>query len=210
MKRTPGGVAQGGFTLVEVTLVAALLGLALGAVAMTMQTTTSSLAADELVARATGSLQRCAVRIAHVARSCALTTYRVCATAADVPLRATAAGTWIEPLDGEDRASIQFRSADGRLSMNATALTTPRDFRLRLDAGETQNGLDDDGDGLIDQGSLLMSYDGLDIELGHDIEACKFTLDGRLLAIELSSAARRKDGTVQRFTIRETTYIRNN
>jgi hypothetical protein len=210
MKRQPDRSAEGGFTLVEVVLVTALLGLILGAVAMSLQTTSQSLAADDVVGKAMESLQRSAVRIAHLARSCALTSYRVFSTASDVPLRATAPGQWIEPMDDEPRIAIQFRSADGRLSMNAAALTEPRTFRIRLDPGESANGLDDDGDGLIDQGTLVMNYDGLDIEIGHKIESCRFTLSDRLLTIELSSGARRRDGTVQHFSIHETAYLRNN
>jgi prepilin-type N-terminal cleavage/methylation domain-containing protein len=202
--------AQGGFTLVEVTMVAALFGLILGAIAMSLQTTSQSLTADDQVGRAMESLQRCAVRIAHIARSCALTTFRVASTAADVPLRATAAGQWIEPEDGEPRAAIQFRTADGRLSMNAAALTPPREFRLRLDPGEIQNGIDDDNDGLIDQGTLMMNYDGVDVELGHHVESCVFTLTDRLLTIDLTSGVRRRNGSVQHFKIHETAYLRNN
>ncbi len=208
--RTRGPAAQGGFTLVEVTLVTALLGLILGAVAMSLQTTSQSLTADDQVGRAMESLQRCAVRIAHIARSCAITTFRVCSTAADVPLRATAPGQWIEPQDGEPRDAIQFRSADGRLSMNAAALTQPHEFRKKLDPGEVANGLDDDGDGLIDQGTLMMTYEGVEVELGHHVESVTFTLTDRLLAIDLVSGVRRRDGSVLHFKIHETTYLRNN
>jgi prepilin-type N-terminal cleavage/methylation domain-containing protein len=207
-RRNPA--AQGGFTLVEVVMVAALLGLILGAIAMSLKTTSQSLTADDQVGRAMESLQRCAVRIAHLARSCAITTYRVNSVAADVPLRATAPNQWIEPQDGEPRTAIQFRSADGRLSMNAQALTQPREFRIRLDPGEVLNGLDDDGDGLIDQGTLVMTYEGVEVELGHKVESATFTLTDRLLAIDLVSGVRRRDGSVQRFKIHETTYLRNN
>jgi hypothetical protein len=155
------------------------------------------------------TMQRSAVRIAQIARPCALTTYRVRSVLADVPLRAAAAGEWIEPIDGETRGAIQFRSASGTLSLNAAALTEPRELQLRLDSGESVNGRDDDGDGLVDEGQLVLTYDGASVAMANGIEGCTYTLTGRLLAVELRAAVRRRGG-VQRFTVQETIYLRNN
>lgn len=206
----PAPAAQSGFTLIEVVLVSALLAVAVGAVAMSVRTTTQSLTADDLVARAMETLQRSAVRIALIARPCAITTYRVLSDSADVPVRATAPGEWIEPMDAEERSSIRFAAADGRLSMNAASLTTPRTFRLVLDDGETANAADDDGDGMIDEGRVTMTYNGTDVVMASNVESCTFELTGRLLTIRMRSAARGRGDNVQRFAIEETIYLRNN
>lgn len=205
-----GRQGEQGFTLVELVLVATLLTMAMAIVGMCMNTATQSLNADDLVGRAMESLQRSAVRISQVARPCSLTTYRVAAVASDVPALASAVGEWIEPVDGDPRASIMFQSASGVLSMNASALTGPRIFTLELDAGEVDNDIDDDGDGMIDEGRVVLDYEGIKVALASNIEGCTFTLTGRLLAIELRSAARARGGLLQRFTIRETIYLRNN
>lgn len=206
MKTNP----QRGFTLVEVAVVAALLGGAMAMIAACLETTTRSLGADDLVARSMETLQRNAVRISSILRPCSLTTYQVLSTAADVPTYASAPGQWIEPTDGEARAAIHFRAASGVESMNAATLTGWRGLRLELAAGETANGIDDNGDGMIDEGDVILDYDGASVRIASHIEGVSFTLTGRLLEIELRSGARRRDGSIQRFKIHETLYLRNN
>jgi len=210
MKRADRPSASGGFTLVEVVIVATLLSLAMSIISMCLSTATASLGVDDLVARSMETLQRNAVRIAQITRPCAISTYRVLSTSADVPLHAAAAGEWMEPLQDDPRPSVQFRSARGELSMNAAGLTAPRTLRIQLDPGEVENGIDDDGDGMIDEGRVMLRYDGVDVAMAQNIERCVFTLSGRLLTIEMRSAARRRDGGLQRFTVRETIYLRNN
>ena len=154
--RTHGREREAGFSLLELTLVSAMLSLVMGIVAMSFRTSTDSLAADDLVAKATETLQRSTMRIAQIARPCALTTYRVASIAADIPLYATAVGEMIEPPnDGEARSSIRFQSADGIVSMNAALLTAPRTFWLQLENGELDNDLDDDGDGMVDEARVV-------------------------------------------------------
>lgn len=208
----PGAPArEAGFTLVELTLVAALLSLVMGIVAMGFETSTRSLASDDLVAKAMETLQRSTMRIAQIARPCALTTYRVGSVAADIPLFASSVGEMIEPPnDGEAREIILFQSADGIVSMNAALLTSPRRFWRELESGETANGVDDDGDGLIDEGNVQLDYDGATVTMATSVESFSFTLTGRMLTIELHSAARARDGNVHRFAIREQIYVRNN
>jgi hypothetical protein len=201
---------ESGFTMIEAAIVATLLSVAMGIVAMCFDTTTRSIAADDVVARTMENLQRSAVRISQILRPCAITTYRVRSVAADVPLLAAAAGEWIEPNDGEARAAIQFQSAAGEITMNAARLTPVRAFRFELDATEIDNDAEDDGDGMVDEGDLLMDYDGVTMTMVGDVEVCSFTLTGRLVDIALGSAARRRDGGLQRFAIKETLYLRNN
>lgn len=201
---------ESGFTLVEVTLVASLLAMVLAAVTSCLSTATTSINLDDKVAVSMESLQRSAVRVSQIMRPCSISSYRVWATAADVPLNAPSADDWMEPLDGDPRPRIQFQSATGVLSLNASALTDRRTFRLELEPGETDNDADDDGDGIVDESRLILDYDGIPVALASGLEAATFTLTGRLLEIELRSAARARDGTVHRFTAHETLYLRNN
>ena len=201
---------QHGFTLLEVTFGSVLMISAIGMIAMCIDASNRCLHADDVVAQSMEALQRSAVRIAQIMRPCSIVTYRVQATAADVPLLAAAAGDWIEPVDTQARAAIQFRCASGIQSMNASMLTTPRTLHLELDPGETQNGQDDDGDGMVDEGDVVLDYDDMPVRLASKVEALSFTLTGRLLDIRLQSAGRRRDGTIQRFTVYETLYLRNN
>jgi hypothetical protein len=204
------GGAQSGFTLVELAVTSTLLTGAMAMIAMCADTATRSLGADDLVAKAMETLQRNAVRISSVLRPCSLATYQQFSTQADVPVYATAAGQWIEPVDGEACSQIQFRAAAGTESMNAARLTGMRGLHLQLARGETRNNRDDNGNGLIDEGDVILEYDGISVRVASNIESITFTLTNRLLQIELHSGARRRDGSVQRFTVHETLYLRNN
>lgn len=202
---------QDGFTMVEVMVVFVLLVPTLGLILTCTETASRNLAIDDTVAKTMETLQRSAVRISQIARPCAMTSYRMQATAADVAAAlATTVGEWIEPVDGQPRTAIRFRSATGTVSMNASALTSPRTFRFVMDPRETDNDVDDDGDGMVDEGKVIMDYDGNRIAMAGNVESCTFTLTNRLLRIELRAAARRRDGSIQRFTARETLFLRNN
>ena len=90
------------------------------------------------------------------------------------------------------------------------SLTTPRIFQLVLDDGELDNDIDDDGDGMIDEGRVTLEYDGVTVTMAQNIEVMTFTLTGRLLTIRLNSAVALPGGGVQRFSTEETFYVRNN
>lgn len=199
-----------GFTLVEVTLVASLLAMVMAAVTSCLFTATESIHRDDRVAVSMEALQRSVVRVSQIMRPCSISSYRVMSVAGDVPLYANTAGEWMEPIDGDPRPQIQFQAASGTLSLNANDLTDPRTLRLQLENGETDNDVDDDGDGLIDESRLILEYDGIPVAIASGIESATFTLTGRLLEIELKSAARARDGSVQRFTAKEVLYMRNN
>jgi prepilin-type N-terminal cleavage/methylation domain-containing protein len=201
---------QAGFTLVELTIVAALLAMVMAGIAAFLGAATTSIRLDDNVAVAMESLQRSAIRVSQVMRPCSISTFRVLSTTADVPLAAATVGEWIEPVEGEARAAIQFRAATGELSLNAEQLTAPRSFRIQLETGELDNDADDDGDGMVDEGRLMMDYDGIPVALASNLEAATFTLVGRLLTIRLQSAARTRAGVMQRFTASEVLYLRNN
>lgn len=199
-----------GFSLVELAMVSTLLAVVTAIIASCLSAAASALRADDRVAMSMESLQRSAMHLAQIMRPCAITTLRVMSTEADVPANAAAAGEWIEPNEGETRNAIQFRAATGDLSVNAVSLTEIRGLRLVLDSGEIDNDIDDDGDGMIDEGRIALDYDGISVSMAADVERVSFTLTGRLLTMVLQSAARDGNGRLQRFTSREVLYLRNN
>ncbi len=201
---------QQGFTLVEAALVAGLLAVLMASISSVLGAAQNSIKADDKIAVAMESLQRTAVRTAQILRPCSISTYRVPATAADVPLYAGAAGEWMEPIEADPRPAVRFQSANGQLSLNAAELTGVRSLYVQPENGETPNGVDDDGDGLIDEGRLMLDYDGVPVAWTCGIESCAFPLTGRLLTIELRSAVPGRAGAVQRFAVREVLYLRNN
>jgi hypothetical protein len=170
-----------------------------------------SMRSSEAGSDAVENVQRIAQRIGQLIRPAVISTYRMEATANDVTLlRATSVGEWIYPVDLEPRTVIQFQSADGVLAMNASALTPVRVLRFQLDPGETADGTDEDGDGLVDEGRLSVTWSGTEILLGTGIELCTFTLDAHKITIHLRAAKRRGDGTVARATTIQSFTFRNN
>lgn len=200
-----------GFTLVELMIVVAVLMPILAAIGSTTMVASKTLDANERNAEVTESLLRASQRVVQFLRACVLSTYRMEANADDVNLgRATAVGEWIQPVDLESRTGIRFRSADGVLSLKASSLTQPRTLRWVMDSAESSNGQDDDGDGLIDEGSVMLTYDSSETVHISDIEECTFTLDGRLLRITLRAAERDLDGRMHRASLEHSLYVRNN
>ena len=200
-----------GFTLVELIIVMALLMPILGVVLSSSDVALQSMRASEAAADAVENVQRIAQRVTQFIRPAVLSTYRMEATDADVALgRAATAGEWIDPVDLEPRTAMQFRSADGVLAINASALTPVRVLRFRLDPGETVDGTDEDGDRLVDEGSIVYETEGDEIVIGTGIEQCTFTLDARKITLRLRAAKRRGDGTIARATTIQALTFRNN
>ena len=202
--------SQAGYTLLELTLVAAILVPILGVIVTGTRVTTSTLSTDDAAASAMERLQRIAQRLTYYIRPCVLSTYQVEATAADVGDRATAAGEWIDPVDLEGREAIRFQAADTTLSMNASRLTGARVVRFQMESRELRNGRDDDGDGLVDEGQVMLDIDGKSAALAQNIEACSFSLDGRLLRIDLRAAVRREGNQIVRASLSHVLCLRNN
>jgi prepilin-type N-terminal cleavage/methylation domain-containing protein len=200
-----------GFTLVELIIVMALLLPILGVVLSSSDVALQSMRASEAAGDAVENVQRIAQRVTQFIRPAVLSTYRMEATDADVALgRAAAAGEWVDPVDLEPRTAMQFRSADGVLAINASALTPVRVLRFRLDPGETVDGTDEDGDRLVDEGSIVYETEGDEIVIGTGIEQCTFTLDARKITLRLRAAKRRGDGTIARATTIQALTFRNN
>lgn len=206
-----GPARSSGFTLLELVIAVALLGPLLIVIMNSTNVTNTTLKADDTAAGVAERLYRVTERTAQLTRPCVLSSYQVEANANDVALgNATAVGEWISHTNLEPRRSVRFRSAEGELSMNASEVTDFRVLRFALEAGESENGLDDDGDGLVDEGTLTLTYEGQTVVLATRLERCTFTLDNRLLTIEMQAAEVGPEQRVYRARQSQSVYMRNN
>jgi prepilin-type N-terminal cleavage/methylation domain-containing protein len=212
--------SQLGFTLVELMIVMVVAVPILGAITVTGTLVRDEIQSSDTAAQTAESCRIAGQRLAMLARPGLLSTCAVQATQEDVDL-ATAAnllnpsvvvptlGDWISP-PLTARPTFRFQGADGTLSMNATALTPPRQFVFTLEAGETDNNADDDGDGLIDEGGLQLLVGTLPVQLViTGVERCEFTLRGRVLTLSLAVARRDAKGHIYRATTTQSIYMRN-
>lgn len=210
-----------GFSLVEGLILVAVSLPILGSVIVTTKMVGSELESSEANAGAADTCRRVGQRIAQLVRAGALSTCRTRATKDDVDA-ATAAnaldpsvvipakGEWIAPPDERERTTFRFQAAKGDLAMNPAALTPPRQFEFVLESGETDNDLDDDGDGLVDEGNLTLREGSTVLQVATGIERCAFRLVGSVLTFELRSARRDDAGRVHRSTTRQEVCLRNN
>lgn len=203
--------SERGMTIVELMIVILILVPVLGLIATSSVVATRTLDANDVAASTTEKLQRTIQRLSHFVRPCVLSTYEVEATPDDVAAgRALAPGQWISPADGEARTAVRFRSALGDLSMNASSWTPQRTIRFELDPSETVNGVDDDGDGFVDEGRIVLDYDGTRVDMVIDAERCTFALDGRELTIAVAAASRSRSSRVVRAATTAVLHLRNN
>lgn len=210
-----GRASQRGFTSVELMITATILVPILAVIATSVSVLSRNMAIDDAKADATESLRTAVQRVVETLRPAVRSTFEVRADQDDIDwhnfhlLTPPALGDWIEVRDLVPRQEMRFRSADGRMSMNAAVLTDYRRMFFVRDAGETVNGVDDDGDGHVDEGRLDFEYDGRVVTLARDIESCELTLDGKLITIDLTSARSDGKGWVHRATVRQSFYMRN-
>ncbi len=199
-RKEASATASAGFTLVEVLVVTALLLPMLIAIATTTGLVQNSMSVNEVRGDLSRKMHRVAEDVGRLMRSAALST---------MEHRHEPGEAWHFPTELVTGVSLRFRHAEGLLSINATSLSSLRTLEFVLEPGETDNGLDDDGDGLVDEGSLMQFQDGISWRLARDVEFCTFTLEGRVMRFVLT-CAREVDGRILRATVRRSCFIRNN
>ncbi len=202
---------QGGFTLIEMSIVMTILVPILVGIAVTTSSVNDTMEANSRRADVMTYCRRMSQRIAKLVRPAQMTTIQVQAVQLDVTmLRAAAVGDWIAPTDLVWRPGLEFQSASGLLSMNAALLTSPRRVVFALEPSETDNDVDDDGDGLIDEGSITLLQNSTTLAILKDVEECSFSLDGRILMMRLQVARRNSEGRIYRTFLEQSFYLRNN
>jgi type II secretory pathway pseudopilin PulG len=203
--------AESGFTLVEAMITATLLAIILAAVANT--TTVATRSTEENVASAESITQcrRYLERVAKLVLPAKMSTLKMPATQADVAaLLAGSVGEWIEaPGDTQWRNGIQFLAATGTESMNAMLSTSTRALEFTLEPTESANGVDDDEDGLVDEGTVSLLHEGVIVHVLHGVEICSFQLTDRLLAIRMRCGFE-KNGRTHRADLTQRIFLRNN
>ncbi|MHC4077664.1 MAG: prepilin-type N-terminal cleavage/methylation domain-containing protein, partial [Planctomycetota bacterium] len=202
---------EGGFTMIEMSIVMTILVPILVGIAVTTSSVNNTMEADSRRADVMTYCRRMSQRIAKLVRPAQMTTITVQAVQVDVTmLRAAAVGDWIAPTDLVWRPGIEFRSASGLLSMNAALLTSPRRIVFALEPSETDNDIDDDGDGLVDEGTITLLQNDITLAILKDVEECSFALDGRILKMRLRVARRSSDRRIYRNFLEQRFYLRNN
>ena len=218
---TPSRNSQRGFTLAELMIVMVVAVPILGAITVTGTLVRDEVNASESAALTAESCRIAGQRLANLARPGLVSTCMVMATQEDVnaaiaaqmlnpSVVVPALGEWISPPLTGSRPSFRFQGADGELSMNAAKLTPVRRFVFSLDASESANGADDDGDGLIDEGGLQLLIGNLPVQLViTGVERCEFRLRGRVLTMVLGVARRDAKGHLYRATTTQSILMRN-
>lgn len=213
---------QAGLTLVEtvvsMTLMTVIVGGVVSSTARGMAAVRTSTASAEITARS----GRAMTRILQEVEALGATSLS--------PDLITGAGLPIE-----SSPSIQFRSGDNWQAGNIVWSTDTR-VRFQTDSNELENGVDDDGDGLIDEGAVVLTLDvggaeernvtiatgvrgyldgeilnGLD-DNGNgvaDERGLVFTRVNNVLSIELTMESTSPDGGVLVRNLRNSIRIRN-
>ncbi len=202
---------QAGFTLIESTLALVfLLPVLLGAVQLTRiigRTVDTNATSTQTQA----NLQRTLRTITEFVQTTKMSTLRMQAVASDVNSgAATFVGEWIDPTDLVWRPGIQFLSASGLLSMNARLNTSTRRVVFNLEISESANLIDDDGDGLVDEGQITLLHEGNEVAVVNNVEFCSFMLEGRVLHTRVGIARRAGDRRIDRAVLERSIYLRNN
>ena len=202
---------EAGFTLLEATLALAfLLPVLVGIVQMTSGIS-RTVEVNATSSQTQGMLQRAFQGLSRFVQAAKMSTLRMQAVQDDVDLAlATSVGEWIDPTDDVWRPGLQFLSASGLLSMNASLNTSTRQVVFTRDGGELANLVDDDSDGLIDEGEITLLHEGTRVAVLRDVEICEFALEGRVLNVRIAVAQRMSDGRVERARMERAIYLRNN
>ncbi|HMQ22242.1 MAG TPA: hypothetical protein PKE00_07125 [Planctomycetota bacterium] len=125
-------------------------------------------------------------------------------------LRATTVGEWIPAVEATARKNLRFTSAAGTMSMNAVEATETREYDFVLDPGEVENGSDDDGDGLVDEGTLVLRRaGGPPLAVLRGVEAFSYEVDGRAIRLVVRAARRDARGRVYRASAAPMIFVRN-
>lgn len=186
--------SRSGYTVVELVLTAVMMVPILMAFLSISQSVSSSLDTNQRAGEADELLQRTAAGIERLLRPARLASLEVRADASDVAAAIAAGqpeptiGEWIPAPELSPRPGLRFAALAGVPTAPAGVATTTRALEFTLDPGELDNDLDDDGDGLVDEGTLYRndgSDGGDDLELLRGVEVCTFEVDGNLLRLTL-------------------------
>jgi hypothetical protein len=114
------------------------------------------------------------------------------------------------PVDGTPYEEIHFQRVVGFTTAGAT-YGPERTLRFALDAGEVANAADDDGDGLVDEGSVFLEEaGGPSAVIATGISALSFVKDGGSIVATVTAGIPVPGGNSQTETVTRTVTLRNN
>lgn len=183
--------SRSGYTVVELVLTAVMMVPILMAFLSISQSVSGSLETNERSGEADELLQRTAAGVERLLRPALRASLEVRADASDVAA-AIAAGTpvptigdWIPAPELSPRPGLRFTALHGVPTAPTSIATTTRALEFVLEPDELDNDLDDDGDGLVDEGTLWRNDGDADLELLRGVEICTFEIDDNLLRLTL-------------------------
>jgi prepilin-type N-terminal cleavage/methylation domain-containing protein len=137
--RLPDARSLAGFTLIEIAFAIAILALVMGSLVSVSDSTRKTYEQGVTSSLAQGAARRAMSRVASEFENGGL-------------------GTLLPAPIGVASSDIAFQVATG-IDANTGLIMFGSSTRLRwvMESGELDNGLDDDGDGLIDEGSIVLT-----------------------------------------------------
>jgi hypothetical protein len=122
-----------------------------------------------------------------------------------------AGGLWIAPLDGVAYPGIRFQPLANCPTVSSSSLGPAQTLVFARVSSEAANGIDDNSNGLIDEGDLeLRQADGLSVTLASGVEEFAVRKTARTLELVLRMAARDGLGNLHRFALRQPLLLTNN
>ena len=200
-----------GFTLLEVTIAAAFMIPILFAMVTMGSVVSKGTAEVESRATVEDAVRRATTRISTLTRSASQGSVRVQALADD-GAKGIVKGDWILPETLTQYDSLRFQTVKAAPTVSSPNLDDPVTVRFVMDANETDNDVDDDGDGLIDEGRLLLEFartPPITVAIATGVEECTFAYADGAMNLTLKCALRRKNGHVDRVQVEKTYYLRN-
>lgn len=192
---------QAGFTLIELMLVCLMMAPVLGALLSVSGVVTGTLTANEGNAAAASQANAASLKVSSWLRPASLTTLKA----------KTGTAPFADPVDDTDYDAAQFRLVVDFASDLTPQLGSLRTLQFELDPAETRNGNDDDGDGLVDEGKIVMVDDaGRRMGVAAGVEALTLRKTGRSWTVTVSAAVRDATGRTHRTTAQQRILIQNN
>ncbi|HEX6811576.1 MAG TPA: hypothetical protein VF384_08140 [Planctomycetota bacterium] len=199
-----------GMTLVEVTVVLAIMLPILLVITSATKAVMGSFKATESSSGEMETAQRCVADLDTVFRAGRRRTVEVKATQADVTaLRATAIGEWCSMVTADPRTCLRLESTTGEDGPELIVPVRMNELAFVRDAAELADGLDNDGDGLFDEGSLKWTRGGFTSDIARDLEICTFQLDRDSVRVTLQFAVAGHGGTLRRTKLQHTVRLNN-
>ena len=214
--------SQQGYTLLELMVAVAIALPLLGSMVASKQAIVDDVSAQNAAANTAEVCRALGQRMTSLVRAGYMSTLATKATQADVDAAIAAQainpaveiptlGDWVAVPDGSTRTTLRFQSANGvDVDNSLLVMTVAREFEFVLEPTEADNDTDDDGDGLVDEGSMWLRQGATVLQVAGGVELCQFEVEGRALAFELRCARRDNHGRVYRATSQHQIYLRNN